>query len=66
MANIGYYLRRLTHMDMSHLNGALDKVQEKTGRSRASIFLDMTNCLIRYGAGYYEPRSRGRPTSPVA
>ena len=54
MANIGYYLRRLTHIDMSHLRGAIDAVQQKTGRGRASIFLDMTGCLLRYGAGYYD------------
>ena len=54
MANIGYYLRRITHMDTSHLKGALNTVHEKTGRSKAAIFCDMVSCLLRYGAGYYD------------
>ena len=54
MANIRYYLRRIAHIDMSHLRGAVDAVHAKTGKSKAAIFFDMTKCLLRYGAGYYD------------
>lgn len=31
---------------------AIDKTKEKSEKSKFSIFLDMINCAIRYGAGY--------------
>jgi len=54
MANIRYYLRRIASMDMSRLRGVIDTVHARTGKSKAAIFLDMTNCLLKYGAGYYD------------
>ena len=54
MPDLKYYWRRISHIDLSHLRSALDKVQEKTGRSRAGILLDMTGCFLKYGAGYYD------------
>jgi len=54
MANIRYYLRRLTHMSFSRMGGAIDTVHEKSGKAKAAIFFDMLGCFFRYGAGYYD------------
>lgn len=32
----------------------IETVQKKTNRSKVGIFLDMAQCMLRYGAGYYD------------
>lgn len=51
-------LREITKMaggaSLDKMKGVVDHVHEKTGKNKASIFLDILNCSARYGAGYYD------------
>lgn len=51
-------LRLITKMaggaSFEKMKGVIDHVHERTGKNKASIFLDILNCSARYGAGYYD------------
>ncbi|MCI6496667.1 MAG: hypothetical protein MSA01_06400 [Anaeromassilibacillus sp.] len=49
-----YVLRILKGASFSRMSKVIDKVKEKSGKNKVSIFFDMVNCSIRYGAGYYD------------
>ena len=47
------YLKRVAGgLDLEKIDGYLDAVKEKNGKPKAAILADMTNCLVRYGAGF--------------
>lgn len=50
----GYLLRVLRNASLEKLKGAVETVHRRTGKNRAAIFLDMAQCALRYGAGYYD------------
>ena len=54
MADRGYFLRRLKTASFDKMKWAIDAAHERSGKSKIAIFLDMANCFIRYGAGYYD------------
>lgn len=54
MAKLSYIARILRGASLKRLNNNIDLVRERCDRSRLNILLDMANCTIRYGAGYYD------------
>ena len=54
MGNIKYILSRLSKMDYKAMLAKVNTVHKKTNKSRISIFLDMTECAKKYGAGYMD------------
>ena len=54
MAVRNYIFRVLAHASFDKMKGAIDAVHEKTGKNKLLIFLDMVQCTLRYGAGYYD------------
>lgn len=54
MGNIKYVLSRLSKMDYKAMINKVNTVHKKTKKSRLSIFLDMTECARKYGAGYMD------------
>lgn len=50
--NLGYLGRVLTGTSFKKMNKVIDEVHEKSGKSKASIFFDIIDCGIKYGAGY--------------
>lgn len=49
---ISYKLRVLSGVRLEKIFKAIDKVHEKSGKNKLSVFFDMINCAVRYGAGY--------------
>lgn len=54
MGNIKYILSRLSKMDYKAMLAKVNTIHKKTNKSRISIFLDMTECAKKYGAGYMD------------
>lgn len=54
MGNIKYILSRLSKMDYKAMLAKVNSVHKKTNKSRISIFLDMSECARKYGAGYMD------------
>lgn len=54
MANIKYLIRRVLNMDYGAMLDKISSVHKKTGRSRLSVFRDMKDCAVKYGAGYMD------------
>lgn len=54
MADRNYIFRVLAHASFDKMKSAINAVHEKTGRNKFFIFLDMVQCTLRYGAGYYD------------
>jgi len=54
MAEKGYFRRVIKNASFEKLNGTLNTVHERSGKSKLSIFLDMAWCTLRYGSGYYD------------
>lgn len=52
MASISYLVKRVMHMDYKSMLKKINNIHKKTGKSRWSIFMDMKECAIKYGAGY--------------
>ncbi|MDO4378888.1 MAG: sugar-transfer associated ATP-grasp domain-containing protein, partial [Erysipelotrichia bacterium] len=50
--SISYLIKRIMHMDYKSMLNKINKIHKKTGKSRLSIFLDMKDCAVKYGAGY--------------
>lgn len=51
---MSYYLKVLSGVRFKKMNTVMNDVKRKTGKSKFIIFFDMINCMIRYGAGYYD------------
>lgn len=49
-----YYLKVLSGMRFKKMFKVIDDVHNKTKKAKIVIFFDMINCMIRYGAGYYD------------
>jgi len=47
-----YYLRVLKGASFDKFKKVLNNAHERSGKSKISIFFDMINCTLRYGAGY--------------
>ena len=54
MKRIIYILKRLREMNFDAMFQTLDRLHEKTGKSKLLMFLDMIQCALRYGAGYMD------------
>lgn len=54
MIYLKYYLRVLSGMRFKKMFNVIDDVKKKTNKSKIYIFFDMINCMVRYGAGYYD------------
>ncbi|MDE5540201.1 MAG: hypothetical protein K2J20_06945 [Bacilli bacterium] len=54
MPNIKYLLKRVANMDYKAMFQKINSIHKITGKSRLSIFNDMRECAIRYGAGYMD------------
>ena len=52
MANIKYLIGRIIKMDYKNMLSKINSIHKKTGKSRISIFNDMRECAVKYGAGY--------------
>ena len=52
MASISYLIKRIVKMDYKNMFNKINKIHKKTGKSRLSIFWDMKECAVKYGAGY--------------
>jgi len=51
---LSYYLRVLSGVRFKKMFNVINDVKTKTSKSKTGIFFDMINCMIRYGAGYYD------------
>lgn len=49
-----YILRVLSGVKLKNLFSVINKINKKTGKNKATIFFDIINCAIRYGAGYHD------------
>lgn len=54
MGNVKYILSRLSKMDYKAMIDKVNVVHKKTGKSRIAIFIDMSKCAKKYGAGYMD------------
>ena len=52
MKKILYYIKRLFNMDYSAMFKTIDKVHQRSGKPKISIFFDMISCSAKYQAGY--------------
>lgn len=64
MANLKYALRVLNQSKFSTFNEVVDKVAERSGKSKAWIRMDMLQCAVRYGAGWHDYLIFGWETIP--
>lgn len=53
-ARAGYLARVLRGVRFAELGKALDQAKERSGKSKARLFLDMLWCSLHYGAGYHD------------
>jgi len=49
-----YLIKVISGARFKKMNKVMTDVKQKTGKSKIFIFFDMINCMIRYGAGYYD------------
>lgn len=54
MKKIKYILKRLESFDYHNLNKIINKIHEKTNRSRIIILFSIIYCSIRFGSGYMD------------
>ena len=54
---IKYKLKAIFGMKYKNFFKTIDYVHEKTGKSKTSIFFDILNCAIKYGAGHNDYRT---------
>lgn len=52
MYNVKYLVGRLLRMNYRSMFETVEKLHQKTGKSRLWLFGDMIHCGLRYGAGY--------------
>ncbi len=51
---LNYLTRVLSGVTFEKLNDCINTCHTKSNKPKALIFLDMANCAIRYGAGYFD------------
>lgn len=54
MSRVRYYFNLLFHMNFKNMFTAIDKIHERSKKSRLIIFFDMIICSIKYQAGYMD------------
>ena len=54
MGNIKFILKRLLRMDYKAMLQKINSIHKKTGKGRLTIFRDMQDCAVKYGAGYMD------------
>ncbi len=54
MGKAKYLIQRVLNMNYKAMLGKISSIHQKTGRSRLSIFRDMQDCAVKYGAGYMD------------
>lgn len=54
MGKANYLLQRVLNMDYKAMLDKISSIHKKAGRSRLSIFWDMQQCAVKYGAGYMD------------
>lgn len=54
MDDKGYMLRLIKGASLEKFKQAAEAAHERSGKNRGYIFADMLNCMLRYGAGYYD------------
>lgn len=54
MGNIKFILKRLLRMDYKAMMQKINSIHKKTGKGRLTIFRDMQDCAVKYGAGYMD------------
>jgi len=52
MPSLNYLIKRVFNMDYKNMITKINNIHKKTGKRRLSIFNDMRECAIKYGAGY--------------
>lgn len=52
MPNLSYLIKRAANMDYKNMFTKINNIHKKTRKSRLSIFNDMRECAVKYGAGY--------------
>lgn len=52
MASFKYLVSRVMKMDYKNMLSKINSIHKKTDKSRISIFNDMRECAVKYGAGY--------------
>ncbi len=49
------YISRVVHgSSFKRMKSCIDEVHQKSGKNKFLIFLDMSMCALKYGAGYYD------------
>ena len=51
---LSYLIQRVLKMNYKAMLDKISSIHEKTGCSRLSIFRDMRDCAVKYGAGYMD------------
>ena len=51
---VKYLVQRVLNMNYKAMLDKISSIHKKTGRSRLSIFRDMQDCAVKYGAGYMD------------
>lgn len=54
MGKLKYLAQRVMKMNYKAMLDKINAIHQKTGRSRLSIFRDMKDCAVKYGAGYMD------------
>ena len=54
MGKLGYLIKRVKNMNFDKMFQTIDLVNQKTNKSKISIFFDIINCGIKYQAGYVD------------
>ena len=54
MNQLQYISRVLRGASFKKLFAVIDRIHEKSGQNKLYTLLDIINCSIRYGAGYYD------------
>ena len=54
MGKVKYLVQRVMNMNYKAMWEKINSIHGKTGRSRLSIFRDMKDCAVKYGAGYMD------------
>ena len=52
MKKIGYYMKRILNMNFTEMFKTINKIHNRSGKSRIFIFFDMIYCSYKYLAGY--------------
>lgn len=54
MSKFGYLFQRVLNMNYGAMVKKIHAIHQKTGKGHLSIFRDMKDCAVKYGAGYMD------------